>query len=178
MSQPFPPRLQPAAKRTRCVLAALAIALYALSGPPAQAAGSSQGPAAALVTPVDATPLRIVTAVATHAFKVEVRDTPEGREVGLMHRRSMPEDHGMLFDFEREAPVAMWMKNTLIPLDMVFIRADGSIARVARQTEPMSTRIIASDEPVRYVLELNAGVTDNLGIRSGDRVKHPSIADK
>ncbi|MGV2978872.1 DUF192 domain-containing protein [Camelimonas sp. ID_303_24] len=168
---------QSSASGARRLLAALTIALSALTALPALA-GSGQGPAAALVTPVDATPLKIITAVTTQAFQVEVRDTPEGREVGLMHRRSMPEAQGMLFDFERDAPVAMWMKNTLIPLDMVFIRADGTIARVARQTEPMSTRIIASGEPVRYVLELNGGVTEKLGIQPGDRVKHPAIAGK
>ena len=84
----------------------------------------------------------------------------------------------LCFASESEGADAMWMKNTLIPLDMVFIRADGTIARVARQTEPMSTRIIASGEPVRYVLELNGGVTEKLGIQPGDRVKHPAIAGK
>jgi len=180
MSPPIsspPISLRPASPAPR-IAAGFAIILSALAAGPTLAAGPARAPDAALVTPSDATPLKIVTAVSTHAFQVEVRDTPEGREVGLMHRRSMPEDHGMLFDFGEEAPVAMWMKNTLIPLDMVFIRADGTIARVARQTEPMSTRIIASGEPVRYVLELNGGVTDKLGIQPGDRVKHPSIAGK
>lgn len=141
------------------------------------ASGANQGPSAAYETPAHATPLKIVTPVTTYNFQVEVRDTPQGREVGLMHRRSMPENHGMLFDFEREAPVAMWMRNTLIPLDMLFIRADGTVARVAQRTEPMSTRIIPSGEPIRYVLELNGGVTEKLGIGLGDRVRHPSLDD-
>ena len=84
----------------------------------------------------------------------------------------MAADHAMLFDFWRFFPVTMWMKNTYLPLDMVFIRADGTIARVAADTEPLSTAIISSGEPVLGVLELNAGTAAKLGIRPGDRVEH------
>jgi uncharacterized membrane protein (UPF0127 family) len=90
-----------------------------------------------------------------------------------MYRRSMAADHGMLFDFERPAPATMWMKNTYLSLDMVFIRSDGSIARIAADTEPLSTKVISSGEPVLAVLELNAGTAAKLGIRAGDRVEHP-----
>jgi len=78
----------------------------------------------------------------------------------------------MLFDFKAPGPVAMWMKNTYIPLDMVFIRQDGTIARIAEDTEPHSTRTIASGEDVIAVLELNAGATARAGIKPGDRVQH------
>jgi uncharacterized membrane protein (UPF0127 family) len=99
----------------------------------------------------------------------------EGRSRGLMFRRSMPADHGMLFDFEQVAPVAMWMKNTYLSLDMLFIRPDGTIARIAADTEPQSTRVIPSGEPVLAVLELNAGTAARLGIKAGDWVKHPTF---
>ncbi len=88
------------------------------------------------------------------------------RARGLMFRRSMAADHGMLFDFERVEPVAMWMKNTYLPLDMLFLRADGTVARIAADTEPLSTRTIPSGEPVLGVLELNAGTAARLGLRA------------
>lgn len=108
-----------------------------------------------------------------HAFSVEVMRDDESRSRGLMFRRSMAADHGMLFDFQKVEPVAMWMKNTYLPLDMLFIRSDGSIARVAADTEPLSTRVIPSGDPVLAVLELNAGTAAKLGIKAGDRVEHP-----
>ncbi|MFG5117569.1 DUF192 domain-containing protein [Methylorubrum sp. POS3] len=118
-------------------------------------------------------PLAILAQDGRRAFQVEVMRNDAQRAKGLMYRRSMPADHGMLFDFERPLPVNMWMKNTYIPLDMVFIRSDGSIARIAADTEPLSTQIIASGEPVLAVLELNAGTAAKLGIRAGDRIEHP-----
>jgi uncharacterized membrane protein (UPF0127 family) len=107
------------------------------------------------------------------AFRVEVARNDADRAQGLMFRRSMPADQGMLFDFGRVEPVSMWMQNTYLPLDMLFIRADGSIARIAANTEPLSTRTIPSGEPVLAVLELNAGTAARLGIKAGDRVEHP-----
>jgi uncharacterized protein len=108
-----------------------------------------------------------------HSFKVEVARNDADRAQGLMYRRSMPADQGMLFDFGRVEPVAMWMQNTYLPLDMLFIRPDGSIARIAANAEPLSTRTISSGEPVLSVLELNGGTAARLGIRAGDRVEHP-----
>nr|WP_245265214.1 DUF192 domain-containing protein [Microvirga flocculans] len=108
-----------------------------------------------------------------HSFKVEVARNDADRAQGLMFRRSMPADQGMLFDFGRVEPVSMWMQNTYLSLDMLFIRADGTIARIAANTEPLSTRTIPSGEPVLAVLELNAGTAARLGIRPGDRVEHP-----
>jgi uncharacterized membrane protein (UPF0127 family) len=107
------------------------------------------------------------------AFRVEVARNDADRAQGLMFRRSMPADQGMLFDFGRVEPVSMWMQNTYLPLDMLFIRADGTIARIAPNTEPLSTRTIPSGEPVLSVLELNAGTAARLGIKPGDRVEHP-----
>jgi uncharacterized membrane protein (UPF0127 family) len=109
----------------------------------------------------------------THVFQIELARTPEEREKGLMFRRYMPKDRGMLFDFGRPEPAAMWMENTYLPLDMLFIRANGTIARIETRTEPMSRRVIPAGEPVLGVLELNSGVCDELGIKAGDRVTHP-----
>ncbi len=118
-------------------------------------------------------PLAIATRGGPQRFDVEVMRNDAERARGLMFRRSMAPNHGMLFDFERVEPVAMWMKNTYLPLDMLFIRADGTVARVAADTEPLSTATILSGEPVLAVLELNAGTAARLGIRPGDRVDHP-----
>ncbi|MDJ1157039.1 DUF192 domain-containing protein [Chelatococcus sp. SYSU_G07232] len=117
--------------------------------------------------------LGVVTASGRHAFSVEVMRTEAERARGLMERRHLPADRGMLFDFGSVQPVSMWMQNTYIPLDMLFIRADGTIARIAEHTEPMSTRIIPSGEPVLGVLELNAGTATRIGAKPGDRVEHP-----
>lgn len=123
-----------------------------------------------------ASTLAIHSASGTHRFKVELADTAEKRAVGLMHRPSMPADAGMLFDFRTDAPVAMWMRNTLIPLDMLFITRDGRIANIAERTVPYSETSIPSKGPVRAVLELNGGTAARLKIRPGDRVDHPMFA--
>jgi uncharacterized membrane protein (UPF0127 family) len=128
-------------------------------------------PAAALAQALET--VTLVTASGRHAFQVEVMRTPEQRAKGLMFRRFMPQDRGMLFDFERVEPVSMWMQNTFIPLDMVFIRPDGTVARIAEQTEPLSTRTIPSGEPVLGVLEVNGGVAARIGLKPGDKVEHP-----
>jgi hypothetical protein len=122
--------------------------------------------------------LVIVTASGPKAFSVEVMRNDEDRAKGLMFRRYLPADRGMLFDFAGEQQVAMWMKNTLIPLDMVFIRRNGTIARIAENTEPESTRTISSGEPVLGVLELNGGTAAKLGIKAGDKVEHPLFGSK
>ncbi len=108
-----------------------------------------------------------------HAFQVEVVRNDADRARGLMFRTSMPLDRGMLFDFGKVAHVSMWMQNTYLSLDMLFLRADGSVARVAANAEPLSTATIPSGEPVLAVLELNGGTAARLGIRAGHRVEHP-----
>lgn len=117
--------------------------------------------------------LAIVSGGQRHSFQVEVMRTPDQRARGLMYRNYMPPDRGMLFDFAHSEPVAMWMQNTYIPLDMLFIRADGTVARIAENTEPLSTRTIPSGEPVLSVLEVNGGTAAKLGIKPGDKVEHP-----
>lgn len=117
--------------------------------------------------------LTIASAKGKNEFQVEVMRTDEERARGLMNRAYLPADRGMLFDFKEPQIAAMWMKNTLIPLDMVFIRKDGTIANIAENTEPHSLRTISSSEPVLGVLELNGGTASKLGIAPGDKVEHP-----
>ncbi|CAM5182972.1 hypothetical protein BTHI11S_00903 [Bosea thiooxidans] len=118
----------------KIVLAAIAAAWLAL----VPAGAGAQGQPAAGASGLEA--LVIVSGGTRHAFQVEVMRTPEQRAKGLMYRNYMPADRGMLFDFAASEPVAMWMQNTYISLDMLFIRADGTIARIAERTEPLSTR--------------------------------------
>ena len=108
-----------------------------------------------------------------HSFKVEVASSAEERAQGLMFRRSLAPDAGMLFDFGRTEPVAMWMKNTLIPLDMLFIASDGAVVNIAQRTVPGSLTTIPSAKPVRFVLELAGGTASRLAIKPGDKVLHP-----
>jgi len=117
--------------------------------------------------------LEIVTRSGVHVFDVELATTDEERTRGLMFRKELPEGRGMLFDFKRDQVIAMWMKNTYVSLDMLFIRADGRIQHIAENTEPLSTRTILSGGPARAVLEVVAGTTRKLGIAVGDRVAHP-----
>jgi uncharacterized protein len=110
------------------------------------------------------------------SFSVEVAATPEQREVGLMNRKAMAADHGMLFDFGIDRRVYMWMRNTLIPLDMLFVARDGTIVHIRENAEVLSEDIIDSHADVRFVVELNAGRVRALGIADGDRVSSPTIA--
>jgi uncharacterized membrane protein (UPF0127 family) len=119
------------------------------------------------------TDLVIVSAGGPHAFKVELATTDTEKAQGLMYRRELAPDAGMLFDMgpgEHEA--TFWMKNTFIPLDMLFIRADGSIQNIAERTVPQSLATVPSDGPVRAVLEVNGGTAARLGIKPGDKVRH------
>src|SRR3954468_14426369 len=88
-------------------------------------------------------PLEIVTKSGVQAFSVEMATTDQEKQTGLMYRKELADGKGMLFDFSPEQQISMWMKNTYIPLDMIFIRADGRILRIAENTEPLSTRIIS-----------------------------------
>jgi uncharacterized membrane protein (UPF0127 family) len=114
-------------------------------------------------------PLTIRSASGEHRFVAEVAATPEQQERGLMFRRELGPDRGMIFPYDPPQVVGFWMKNTLIPLDMVFIRADGTIARIATAT-PLSLDTVGSGEPVVAVLEIRGGRAAELGIRAGDRV--------
>lgn len=112
----------------------------------------------------------------TYRFAVEVAATALHRERGLMFRTELAADAGMLFVHEVEREVAMWMKNTLIPLDMLFLGADGTVVRIEENAEPLSLRTISSGVPVKGVLELPGGTARRLGIVPGDRVAHPAFA--
>jgi uncharacterized membrane protein (UPF0127 family) len=114
--------------------------------------------------------LEIASKSGVHIFSVEIANTDAERERGLMYRKQMAADHGMLFDFQRDQPVSFWMHNTYIPLDMVFIASDGRIVRIAENAKPMSDDLIPSVLPIRAVLEINGGVARSLGIAVGDRV--------
>ena len=118
-------------------------------------------------------PLEIATKSGVQVFSVEMATTEEEKTTGLMYRKELPDGKGMLFDFSPEQQISMWMKNTYIPLDMIFIRADGRILRIAENTEPLSTRIISSGGLAKGVLEVIAGTAQKYGIQPGDRVAHP-----
>ena len=117
-------------------------------------------------------PLTIATDTDARMFTVEIADTDASRQRGLMFRQRLPEDRGMLFDFGVPREVSMWMKNTYIPLDMLFIRADGTVVYIAENTVPKSLDVIGVREKVLAVLELAGGTSRKLGIRSGDTVYH------
>lgn len=125
--------------------------------------------------PVDAQALKIQTASGEKSFGLEIADTDHKRSAGLMYRKDFPADRAMIFVFGEERPVMMWMANTPLPLDMLFVRNDGSIARVAENTVPFSKDIVASGESVAFVIEVNAGIAAKLGIKAGDTVKHRII---
>jgi uncharacterized membrane protein (UPF0127 family) len=140
-------------------LIGLCLAILVLAGGPSQAA--------------DTEPLEIVTKSGVHVFAVEIARTDDQKATGLMYRKELADGRGMLFDFSPEQQVSMWMKNTFIPLDMIFIRADGRILRIAENTEPQSTKIISSGGLAKGVLEVIGGTARKYGIATGDRVAHP-----
>jgi uncharacterized membrane protein (UPF0127 family) len=117
--------------------------------------------------------LDIVTASGPHHYDVEIAADEPTRERGLMERRTMPADHGMLFEFPERQPVTFWMKDTYLPLDMAFIDADGTVRRIVERATPMSEALIPSEAPVTAVLELNAGQAAAIGLKPGDKVVFP-----
>ena len=112
-----------------------------------------------------------------HSFDIEVMTTDQDRARGLMYRRSLPEKSGMLFLYDRAQPATMWMKNTFIPLDMVFIAPGGTVHRIEKNAEPFSTAVISSEGDIIAVLELNAGEADRIGLKRGDPVVYPGLGD-
>lgn len=124
-------------------------------------------------------PLAIETAEGkTYDFTAELALNDAQREQGLMFRKSMPPDRGMLFDFDEPRAVAMWMRNTLIPLDMLFIGSDGRITHIHENAVPHSEAIISSRGPVKFVLELNGGAAQRYGIKPGDMVRSAQIGNR
>ncbi len=141
---------------------ALALGWAALSAPVlAEASVANRG---------ELVSLEIRSAERSHRFRVELAETPAQQTRGLMHRTSLPRNGGMLFPFPFPRVATFWMKNTLIPLDLIFIRADGRIAGIAANARPHSLEIISSGEPVAAVLEIAGGRAARLGIRPGDNV--------
>src|SRR5271169_218818 len=129
-----------------------------------------------LVAPVRADgpeTLQIVTSSGTHDFHIEIAKDDVSRAQGLMNRPFLPADRGMLFEFDREAPVSFWMKNTYIPLDMIFIAPSGVVTHIAANAEPLSERVIPSGSPCIAVLELNGGMAASIGLKVGDKLRHP-----
>ena len=140
-----------------CVLAAAMLAVCALGSPVARAE-----------------PLCVdLAGGAVQRYEVEVAATPGARAQGLMYRRSLAPGAGMLFDFGRDEVARMWMKNTFIPLDMVFAARDGTVRGIVRNALPRSLDTISSRVPVRAVLELNGGEAERIGLAPGNRIRHP-----
>jgi uncharacterized protein len=133
-------------------------------------------PALAQLQTFQTSQLTITSETGDHKFTVELATTPAQQEQGLMYRRNMPADAGMLFDFGHPMTTTFWMKNTLIPLDMLFVGADGRIVNIHERAVPMSETLIPSQGEVRAVVELNGGTAARLGIRPGDRVIYPIFA--
>lgn len=161
--------------------AALAFGAYACAAEPAPAArqsakASAAAPAAKarIDAPIPAgfETLEVVTPQGRTRFFVEIADDEPERNRGLMYRKVMAPDRGMLFDFHTPREVAFWMKNTLIPLDIIYIRADGTVLSIARNTTPLSEAPIPSGGPILGVLELAGGRAAEIGLLPGDKVVH------
>ncbi|HEX6441466.1 MAG TPA: DUF192 domain-containing protein [Stellaceae bacterium] len=160
MTDPYPPSA--ALSRRRILLFGIVAALMC-----------GTGPALAQLAQFPKAELTIDTAKGPYKFSVEVATTPEQMEQGLMFRKSLATDAGMIFDFKTPQPAMMWMKNTLIPLDMLFVDAQGRIVNIHERAVPGSLETIGSSAPVRAVIELNGGTAARLGIKPGDRVVFP-----
>lgn len=119
--------------------------------------------------------LEIKTAQASARFTVEIADDPDERALGLMNRDRLADDHGMLFVYERPQTVAFWMKNTRIPLDMIFARADGTVATVHEMAVPFDETAIPGGSDIQFVLEIGGGLARALGIGPGSVLRHPAI---
>ncbi len=146
--------------RARATAAVLAlVALFSMLASPAAALPRSE--------------LLVETASSQFRFEVEIADDATERAEGLMYRETMADNAGMLFLYPEPQQVQFWMKNTPMSLDIVFVRADGTIARIAERTTPFSEDMIPSGEKVRAVLEVKAGMMHQLGVRVGDRLRNP-----
>jgi uncharacterized membrane protein (UPF0127 family) len=153
----------------RLLLAAAVATLVGCSAEPGSA-GATASTMKASPAGLDIIPLEISSGARTHRFSVEVARTGDEQAQGLMYRKSLGANEGMLFPFSPARPASFWMKNTLIPLDMIFVRLDGTIARIAANTVPHSLEGVGVEEPVAAVLEIAGGRSAQIGIREGDRV--------
>jgi uncharacterized protein len=151
--------------RRRLIVFALLLAALPVVAPPVWA-----------LEKFDTSELTVIAAGGPHKFTIELALTDAQMEQGLMFRTSMPADHGMLFDFKAPTKVMMWMKNTIIPLDMLFLDNRGRVIDIHEHALPYSTDVIAAKAPARYVIELNGGTAARLGIKPGDQVTSPYFA--
>ena len=159
----------------RIAISALLTLLLALVLP---GYASAQEPAVDLSSSFRTSPLTLATSAGrVHRFTVYLALTPDQMRRGLMFVRELPDDEGMLFVHPRPRELSMWMKNTFIPLDMLFVRANGEIAHIAENTTPHSLESIPSGGPALAVLELNAGTVERLKIHPGDKLLHPAFSD-
>ena len=147
-----------------------AVALAACNAQPQSANAATENQAQ---TGLQQVPVTIRSVTGEHRFTAQVARSPAEQATGLMYRSSLAPDEGMIFPYDPPQEVGFWMKNTLIPLDMIFIRADGTIARISANTKPMSLEPYSSGEPVAAVIELRGGRAAELGIKAGDRVDWP-----
>jgi uncharacterized membrane protein (UPF0127 family) len=138
-------------------------------------AQTAPNPVALTVDGREAQELWIKTGQGRFRFTAEIADEASERSQGLMFRESMPETHGMLFDFKESRSIQMWMRNTPLPLDMVFADSQGRVVRIAERTTPFSDAIIDSGGPVAYVLEINAGISRMIGIKPGDQLEYQGL---
>ena len=117
-------------------------------------------------------PVTLISETGRHVIEAEIADTPEARAIGLMFRRSLDTDAGMLFVHDTPQNITMWMRNTYVSLDMIFADAQGRIIRIARNTEPFSTDIIEAGGLAKFVLEVPAGTAQRLKLKPGNRLEH------
>lgn len=149
--------------------AVLAAALFSVAATTAGVADNQ-----AQILPVDPTPLVAETDNGEHAFKIEIADDQNERTAGLMYRNFLPDNQGMLFVFEQTQQVGFWMKDTPLPLDLIFIDEGGRVAGIL-EGKPLSEALISPGVPVRFVLELKKGTAAKVGIEDGDVIRHPRI---
>lgn len=138
----------------------------------------SAGFSTVVVAKMRVEPLTIVTQSGRHTFNIEVTESDADKAMGLMFRQSLGRRSGMLFGYEKSFEITMWMKNTYISLDMIFIKKNGTVHHIAKGTEPFSEAIVSSQGDVSAVLEVVAGVADEIGLKPGDKVEHPFFASK
>ncbi len=159
--------------RAAALISVFVAALVSVASWPAAQSRAGQSFGAGPQSGLPLSELIINAATGEHRFRIELAATPEQMRVGLMYRRELAPDAGMLFDFTPPRLVSMWMKNTYIPLDILFIDETGRIVNIAENTTPHSLASVRSAGPVVAALELNAGVAERLGIAPGDCVVHP-----
>jgi uncharacterized protein len=151
---------------------ACTLCAFTLSIAPTDAVLAQSAPITAAQSGLRVERLSVATPRGPRVFRVEMADTPRTREIGMMWRTEVPRGTGMLFDFKVQQPVTFWMENTLSSLDLIFIRADGTIANIAANAQPLSRALIPSTGPIQGVLEIGAGEAARLGLAPGQKVAH------